>query len=61
LQRLFINRLISIDGESGEILVHPGEEAQQHLAPWYQELEGRVCSLWAAVPPATRQRLRARR
>jgi len=61
LQRLFINRLISIDAESGTIQVHPGEEARQHIAPWYQELEGRVCSLWAAVPPATRQRLRARR
>ncbi|MCP1204821.1 HNH endonuclease [Pantoea sp. B550] len=61
LQRLFINRLISIDAESGAIQVHPGEEARQHIAPWYQELEGRICSLWAAVPPATRQRLRARR
>ncbi|MXP48645.1 HNH endonuclease [Pantoea sp. Eser] len=61
LQRLFLNRLISIDGGSGQIQVHPSDEAQANISPYYQELNGRICSLWPAVPPATRQRLRARR
>lgn len=61
LQRLFLNRLISIDGESGQIQVHPSDEAQTNISAYYQELNGRICSLWSAVPPATRQRLRARR
>jgi len=59
LQRLFINKLISIDGESGQIRFHPDEEVQQSISPYYQALEGQVCALWEAVPPATRQRLRA--
>lgn len=59
LQRLFINKLISIDGESGQIHFHPGEETQQNISPWYQALDGQICALWDQVPPATRQRLRA--
>jgi len=59
LQRLFINKLISIDGESGQIRFHPGAETQQSISPYYQGLEGQICALWDQVPPATRQRLRA--
>lgn len=59
LQRLFLNKLISIDGESGQIRFHPDAETQQSISPYYQALEGQVCALWEAVPPATRQRLRA--
>jgi len=59
LQRLFLNKLISIDGESGQIRFHPDAETQQSISPCYQALEGQVCALWDAVPPATRQRLRA--
>ncbi|MBS6438718.1 MULTISPECIES: HNH endonuclease signature motif containing protein [Pantoea] len=59
LQRLFLNKLISIDGESGQIRFHPDAETGQSISPCYQALEGQVCALWDAVPPATRQRLRA--
>ncbi|OQP33968.1 HNH endonuclease signature motif containing protein [Pantoea latae] len=58
LQRLFINKLISIDGESGQIRFHPDAETRQSISPYYQALEGQVCALWDQVPPATRQRLR---
>lgn len=58
LQRLFINKLISIDGESGQIRFRPDPEIQQSISPYYQALEGQICALWEAVPPATRQRLR---
>lgn len=61
LQRLFINRLINIDGESGRIYFHPGVEAQESLIPFYQALAGQVCALWDAVPPGTWQRLLALR
>lgn len=61
LQRLFINGLISIDGDSGQIRFHPDAETAQSISPFYQALEGQVCALWEAVPPATRQRLRALR
>ncbi|WP_033791340.1 HNH endonuclease signature motif containing protein [Pantoea septica] len=57
LQRLFLNKLISIDGESGKIRFHPDVENRQSISPCYQALEGQVCALWDAVPPATRQRL----
>ncbi|MCG7368594.1 HNH endonuclease [Pantoea tagorei] len=59
LQRLFLNKLISIDGESGQIRFHPDAETRQSISPYYQDLEGQVCALWEAVPLATRQRLRA--
>ncbi|WP_312141791.1 HNH endonuclease signature motif containing protein [Pantoea septica] len=57
LQRLFLNKLISIDGESGKIRFHPDVETRQSISPCYQALEGQVCALWDLVPPATRQRL----
>ncbi|MGE1562038.1 HNH endonuclease signature motif containing protein [Pantoea septica] len=57
LQRLFLNKLISIDGESGKIRFHPDVETRQSISPCYQALEGQVCALWDMVPPATRQRL----
>ncbi|MBZ6385571.1 MULTISPECIES: HNH endonuclease signature motif containing protein [Pantoea] len=59
LQRLFINKMISIDGDSGQIRFHPDAEIQQSISPYYQALEGQVCALWEAVPLATRQRLSA--
>ena len=59
LQRLFINKMISIDGDSGQIRFHPDAEIQQSISPYYQALEGQVCALWEAVPLATRQRLGA--
>ncbi|WP_130835296.1 HNH endonuclease signature motif containing protein [[Erwinia] mediterraneensis] len=61
LQRLFINGLLSIDADSGRVHFHPGAEAQENISLFYQEIEGRVCALWDAVPPATRERLRAAR
>ncbi|WP_409075746.1 HNH endonuclease signature motif containing protein [Pantoea sp. C3] len=61
LQRLFINRLINIDGESGRIYFHPGEEVLESISPFYQALEGQTCALWDAVPSGTRQRLLALR
>lgn len=57
LQRLFINRLINIDGESGRVLFHPDSETQESVSSFYQALDGEVCALWDKVPPATRQRL----
>lgn len=61
LHRLFINGLLSIDGESGRVHFHQGKETQENISAFYHELEGKVCALWDAVPPATRERLRAAR
>lgn len=58
LQRLFINRLLTIDAESGQVRFHPGAEVQENISAFYQEIEGQVCALWEAVPPATREKLR---
>lgn len=57
LQRLFINRMISIDGDSGQVRFHTDDKTRESISPFYQEMEGRVCALWENVPVATRQRL----
>ncbi len=58
LQRLFINKMISIDAENGQVLFNPALETEEFISPFYQALEGKTCALWHAVPPGTRQRLR---
>jgi len=58
LQRLFINKMISINAETGQVLFNPALETEALITPFYQALEGKVCALWDAVPPGTRERLR---
>ncbi|KAA6103154.1 HNH endonuclease signature motif containing protein [Pantoea dispersa] len=58
LQRLFINKMISIDAETGQVLFNSALECDESISPFYQALEGKTCALWDAVPPGTRQRLR---
>lgn len=58
LHRLFLNRLLTIDAESGRVRFHPGAEAQENISVFYQDLEGQICALWDAVPAATREKLR---
>lgn len=58
LQRLFINKMISIDAETGQVLFNSALECNESISPFYQALEGKTCALWDAVPPGTRQRLR---
>ncbi|QDY42262.1 HNH endonuclease signature motif containing protein [Candidatus Pantoea soli] len=58
LQRLFINKMISIDAETGQVLFNHALESDASISLFYQALEGKTCVLWDAVPPGTRQRLR---
>lgn len=57
LQRLFISRMIAIDGETGALHFRPGGSAEPSLSQFWRELDGKVCALWHLVPQATRQRL----
>lgn len=61
LHRLYINRLLTIDAESGRVRFHPGAEIQENISAFYQDVEGQICALWSAVPPATREKLRHQR
>ena len=58
LQRLFINKMISIDAETGQVLFNAALENDESISSCYQALAGKTCALWHAVPPGTRQRLR---
>lgn len=60
LQRLFRNKLISIDGETGQVMLSAALESEAADGFAYQPLAGKICALWPAVPPATRQRLQQR-
>ncbi len=57
LQRLFISRRLSIDWQTGRVHFRNMLNEDALLAPFYQDLEGKVCALWAQVPEKTRQRL----
>ncbi|WP_158784456.1 HNH endonuclease signature motif containing protein [Pantoea sp. BAV 3049] len=57
LQRLFASRRLSIDAQNGTVQFRRALQEDHTLMPFYQELEGKVCALWAQVPVATREKL----
>lgn len=58
LQRLFINKMLSIDSETGQVRFNPLLESEAFIGEFYQALDGKTCALWDAVPTSTRERLR---
>lgn len=57
LQRLFTNRLLTIDGETGRVAFRHGLQDEVRLSEYYHEIDGQSCALWAQVPAATREKL----
>ncbi|WP_034915601.1 MULTISPECIES: HNH endonuclease signature motif containing protein [Erwinia] len=58
LLRLFINRLLTIDSDSGVVQLRQGMPLAEDLSVSYQHITGKVCALWPQVPQATREKLR---
>lgn len=58
LQRLFSNKLLNIDADSGQIFIQTGVTAEENISHFYQEISGKPCQLWHLVPSTTRERLR---
>ena len=57
LQRLFINRLLTIDGLSGKVKFSHLLQGEMPLSSSYQHIDGQACVLWGKVPEATRDKL----
>lgn len=58
LHRLFLNRLLTIDGETGRVHFRQRFESDENMRTHYPAIEGATCALWAQVPEATRAKLK---
>lgn len=58
LHRLFLNRLLTIDAESGAVHFRQRFEGDENLRDHYAAINGAVCALWDQVPEATRAKLK---
>lgn len=58
LHRLFLNRVLTIDGETGRVHFRQRLESDENMRIHYPAIEGATCALWAQVPEATRAKLK---
>ncbi len=51
LQRLFVNRMISIDGDSGKVRFNGDEKTRESISPFIRKWKGRFVLYGTACPP----------